>query len=134
MKQFLSLWLFLGFLLVSEPALACPLVKEKKTCCSSRSADTKKIASDKSKSISKSTRCCVPKSTEQPCSGCDTDCNYGSCTCATTCSSSPVSAINTSLFDDPWILSTSFKKGAITRNTPSVSDGFTSIWLLPKIS
>ncbi len=131
MKHLFPLCIVLiSFLLVPDTAMACVKMKSKKTCCSIESV----------KERTASSTCCAAKevSSDSCCGsdskGCDDSCDNGSCSCFATCSVTAVSFIST--FDDDYhpLVFPGYKKIKFLYTTPSLSEGFSSIWLIPKIS
>jgi hypothetical protein len=125
-KCLIALVLF-GFLLVSDQAWACGKKEPTKSCCSNNAA------------VEKNDSCCEASSDKTCCTsdtekGCDGTCNHAGCNCAATCSVTPVSLVFYTGYDYTLTNFPTFKKGHFLYQIPSLSDGFTSIWLIPKIS
>lgn len=141
-KHLIALVLF-GLLLVSNQSWACGKKEPTKSCCSSKAiVETKDTCcSSKTESDIKYACCgadtedtdksCCASDTEK---GCDGTCNHAGCNCAATCSVTPVSLMFFTSFDFTITNFPTFKKGHFLYQIPSLSDGFTTIWLIPKIS
>lgn len=75
--------------------------------------------------------CCSEKSGDKK--GCEGNCGHSGCTCTSACSSFS-SATVYYLFSEMNVVDYSFTSLVKTNhNTPSIADGFSSIWLIPKI-
>jgi hypothetical protein len=142
-KKWLIIIVLFGFLLVSNQLWACvkkeqtksccpskAIVEEKDTCCSGKAESDKKDTCCGSTTETSDKSCCA-SDTEN---GCDGTCNHAGCSCVATCSVNPVSLVVLTSFDFTLTNFTTFKKGHFLYQIPSLSDGFTSIWLIPKIS
>lgn len=66
--------------------------------------------------------------------GCDGNCGHSKCGCSSTCPASSISFILEIIFKINFIRYSSIEKVKFSYTTPSISDGFHSIWLIPKIS
>lgn len=83
---------------------------EKKSCCGN---DSSKSKDDK---------------------GCNGDCGHSKCGCSSTCPPSSVSFLSEINFKNNVFSYSSIVKVKFSYATPSILDGFYSIWLIPKIS
>lgn len=105
-----------------DNAIACG--KEKRAC--------KKEASS-SRKVSKS--CCDnDDSKNKDNKGCGGNCGHSKCGCTSTCPPSSVSFLSEINFKVSIVSYPSIGKVKFLYATPSISDGFYSIWLIPKIS
>lgn len=112
----------LGFLLMPSISFACGSGKhsckkemsnaktEKKSCCEN---DNKSDNDHK---------------------GCEDNCGHSKCGCSSTCPSASVNFISEINFKVNNPNDYSINKVNFSYATPSISDGFYSIWLIPKIS
>jgi hypothetical protein len=82
---------------------------EKKCCCSNDSSSSK---DDK---------------------GCNGDCGHSKCGCSSTCPAFSISFLPEIIFKINFIRYSSIEKVKFSYTTPSILDGFHSIWLIPKI-
>ena len=125
MKQsYIILLLFLGFLFMPSTAMACGMHN-------SKPSSEKEIATNQKESKS----CCgSDHSKENDGKGCEGKCNDSKCGCASNCTSVSVSFLSDSSFSIPNVYFTIFDKVRFSYTTPSILDGFYSIWLIPKIS
>lgn len=102
-------------------AMACGKSSEKKSC-------------KKEMSVAKSCKesCCGSNDSNDK--GCKGKCGHSECGCSSTC---PVSSVNFLVeinFKNDMFSYSSIRKVKFSYATPSISDGFYSIWLIPKIS
>lgn len=124
-KKFHILFLFLtlGFFLMSNSGYACGKTEEKMDC-------EKKATSKKEITNSCQKNCCTKTKKDQKSHhGCNGKCDHSGCT---------TSFLQFSLITNEIDLSNnlfnfSTKKQISYYNNASISDGFTSIWLPPKI-
>ena len=65
--------------------------------------------------------------------GCNGDCGHSKCGCSSTCPPSSISFITEIIFKINFVRYSSIEKVKFSCTTPSISDGFHSIWLIPKI-
>ena len=65
--------------------------------------------------------------------GCNGDCGHSKCGCSSTCPPSSISFLPEIIFKINFIRYSSIEKVKFSYTTPSISDGFHSIWLIPKI-
>ena len=116
--------LTLGFFLSPTLTYACG-TKTKKSCC--------KIEISSTKSEKKS--CCNSDSSkEKDHKGCKGNCGHSKCGCSSTCPTSSVNFLSEIIFKNYMFGYSSIEKATFSYTTPSISDGFYSIWLIPKIS
>lgn len=66
--------------------------------------------------------------------GCNGDCGHSKCGCSSTCPTSSVSFLSEINFKNYMFSYSSIEKVKFSYTIPSISDGFYSIWLIPKIS
>ena len=118
-KSTFILYLLLGFFMMSVNSYAC----EKHAKMNQPKTESTSSASKKG--------CCSEKSGDKK--ACDGKCGHSGCTCASGCSS--FSSTKVSYLFIPFnLIDFSFHTLVKTNhNTPSLSDGFSSIWLIPKI-
>lgn len=83
--------------------------KEKKSCCTN---DNSKQKDHKS---------------------CKGNCGHSKCGCSSTCPTSSVSLLSEIIFKNNMFSYSSIEKVKFSNTIPSISDGFYSIWLIPKI-
>lgn len=124
-KKFHILFLFLtlGFFLMSNSAYACGRAEEKMDC-------EKKETSKKETSDSCKKDCCKEnKKDKRGQHGCNGKCDHSGCTTSFLQLSLIINEID--LSNNLFNFST--KKPISYYNNASISDGFTSIWLPPKI-
>jgi hypothetical protein len=114
----------LGIFLIPDNAIACGSGKEKHAC-------KKEVSSAKKEKKS----CCESngKSSNDN-KGCEGNCGHSKCGCTSTCPPSSVSFLSEINFKVNMFNYSSIGKVKFSYATPSVSDGFYSIWLIPKIS
>ncbi len=65
--------------------------------------------------------------------GCDGDCGHSKCGCSSTCPATSISFLTEISFKINVFQYFSIEKVSFSYTTPSISDGFHSIWLIPKI-
>jgi exopolysaccharide biosynthesis protein len=120
----LFLILTLGFFLISNAGYACGKSSEKMTC-------EKKVTSNKETSDSCKKDCCSKKqSSKKDQHGCNGKCDHSNCT--STVLQFSMMAVNEFEFNND-LFNFSTEKPVSHHKTASISDGFISIWLLPKI-
>ncbi|MFN3752556.1 hypothetical protein [Flavobacterium sp.] len=123
-KYHFILIVLLGIFLMPDNAIACGSGKEKKSCKKEMSA---------AKSCKKS--CCgSDDSKDKDNKGCEGNCGHSKCGCSSTCPPSSVSFLSEINFKVTMFNYSSIGKVKFLYATPSISDGFYSIWLIPKIS
>lgn len=103
-------------------AVACGSGKEKSAC--------KKEAS----STKKEKKSCCGNDDSKDNKGCGGNCGHSKCGCTSTCPPSSVSFLSEINFKVNMFSYSSIGKVKFLYATPSISDGFYSIWLIPKIS
>lgn len=118
-KSTFILFLFLGFFMTSVNSYAC--------------AKHAKMNHPKTEATSSTSTkgCCSEKSGSKK--SCNGKCGHSGCKCASGCSS--FFSTKVSYFFIP-LCSVDFSFTSLVKtnhNTPSLSDGFSSIWLIPKI-
>lgn len=118
-KSTFILYLLLGFFMMSVNSYAC----EKHAKMNQPKTESTSSASKKG--------CCSEKSGDKK--ACDGKCGHSGCTCTSGCSSFSSTKVSY-LFTPFSAVDFSFHTLVKTNhNTPSLSDGFSSIWLIPKI-
>ena len=123
-KYHIILLLFLGLLLTPGSVMACDMENSKPTC------EKEMITSN----IDKKCCCDNDNSKESESKGCEGNCMNSKCGCTSNCTSVSVSFLSDSNFTFQEVYFSLFKKVSFSYTTPSISDGFYSIWLIPKIS
>jgi hypothetical protein len=122
-KYHFILVVLLGLFFMPNEAIACGKGSEK-SCCK------KEISTKKEKRS-----CCDSDSSkEKDHKGCKGNCGHSECGCSSTCPASSVSFLSEIIFKKNMFNYSSVGKGEFSYATPSISDGFYSIWLIPKIS
>ena len=138
-KYHFILLLVLGLLLVPISATACgkgsdmscckkevsATKKEKNSCCKKEVSSTKK---------EKKSCCDSDSSKEKDHKSCKGKCGHAACGCSSSCSASSVSFLSEINLKNNMINYSFIEKVKFLYTTPSISDGFYSIWLIPKIS
>jgi hypothetical protein len=123
MKKYrVILLLFLGFLFMPNNTMACGKISEK-------TSSTVQTSSHKTEKKS----CCSNHNSKEK-KGCEGDCENSKCSCSSTCSSSSVSFLTEIYLKSSAVNCAVIKKIKFHSSTPSVLDGFYSIWAIPKIS
>lgn len=122
-KYHFILILLLGFLLMPSDVMACGKSSENHSCKND-------ITSSKSAKMS----CCgTDASPEKDKKDCQGNCDHSDCGCASTCSISPINFGLEVIFQNSTISYTLIEKVKFPYSSPSILDGFHSIWLIPKI-
>ncbi len=121
-KYHVILLLFLGFLFMPNNTLACSKNSEK-------TSNTEQTSSHKSKKKN----CCENNNSKEK-KGCEGDCEHSKCSCSSTCSAASVSFLTIIYLKNSAVNCAFIKKIKFLSPTPSVLDGFYSIWEIPKIS
>ena len=107
-----------------QNAMACGMDNSKHSC-------EKEITTSNSDK-----KCCSgndnTKENDNKC--CEGNCKSANCGCTSSCTSVSVSFLSDSNFTFQEVYFSLFKKVSFSYTTPSISDGFYSIWLIPKIS
>jgi len=123
-KYHIILVVLLGMFLMPNNAFACGKGSEKSSC-------KKEISSNKTQKKS----CCADENTkDKDNKGCGGKCGHSGCGCSSTCPTSLVSFVPEISFQLTAFNFPLFEKINFLYTTPSISDGFYSIWLIPKIS
>lgn len=107
-----------------DSAIACGKGSEK-NCCKNEISSTepeKKICCNSDNSKAKNHE------------GCKGNCDQSGCGCSSTCPPHSVSFLSEINFKNNMFSYSSIEKVKFLYATPSISDGFHSIWLIPKIS
>ncbi len=104
-------------------AMACGSSNSKHTC-------EKEASSTKTE---KKSCCDNDDSKSQDDKGCKGDCDHSKCDCSSTYPSSSTNFIPEITFKINFIRYSSIEKVKFSYTTPSILDGFYSIWLIPKI-
>ena len=110
--------------LLPNTAMACGKGSDKTSC-------KKEISSTKSE---KKSCCGSDNSKEKDNKGCKGNCGHSKCGCSSTCPTSSVSFLSEIVFKNYMFSYSSIEKVKFSYTIPSISDGFYSIWLIPKIS
>lgn len=114
----------LGLFLMPSNTIACGKSSEKSSC-------QNKISSTKSE---KKSCCDSDNSKDKKHEGCKGNCDQSECGCSSTCPPPSVSFLSEINFKNNMFNYSSIEKVKFSYATPSISDGFHSIWLIPKIS
>ena len=123
-KHHFILVVILGLFLMPSSAIACGKGSEK-SCCKKEISSTKK---------EKKSCCDNDDSKDKDHKGCGGNCGHSKCGCSSTCPSSSVSFLSEINFKVTMFSYSSIGKVKFLYTIPSISDGFYSIWLIPKIS
>ena len=123
-KYHFILILLLGFLFVPSIAVACSVGSQKSCCKKEISSVTKE----------KKSCCGNDKPIGKDHKGCEGKCGHSECGCSSTCPSSSISFLIETDINSNIFSYSSIEKVKFLFATPSISDGFYSIWLIPKIS
>ncbi|MFN7099474.1 MAG: hypothetical protein ACK4M4_03770 [Flavobacterium sp.] len=125
MKKYHFILLFLlGMFLMPSNVMACGKGLGKSFC-------KKEVSSTKKE---KENCCGSDKSKQKDQEGCKDNCVNSKCGCSSTCPTSSVSLLSEIIFKNLIFNYSSIEKVNFFNTTPSISDGFYSIWLIPKIS
>ena len=116
-KPFFIFLLLIGMFIIPVNAIACG---DGVVACD------KEVTTTKTKEKS----CCENDSDEK---GCDGACGHSKCSCASTCITSSSSVFVQLKFNTIFNFSTIVKVN-FHYTIPSLSEGYSSIWLIPKIS
>lgn len=109
---------------MSGNAIACGKGSGKSSC-------KKEISSAKSE---KKNCCNSDNSKDKDHKGCKGKCAHSECGCSSTCPISSVSFLSEINFKNNMFGFSSIERVKFLYATPSILDGFYSIWLIPKIS
>lgn len=125
MKKYrIILIVLLGIFLMPNSAMACGKGSEKSSC-------KKEMSSTKKE---KKSCCDSDNSKGKDHKGCKGNCGHSKCGCSSTCPTSSVSFLSETIFKNYMFSYSSIEKVKFSYTIPSISDGFYSIWLIPKIS
>jgi len=122
-KHHIILVVLLGIFFLPNSAVACS--GGSKHSCEKEISSTKK---------EKKSCCDNDDSKDKDHKGCGGNCGHSKCGCSSTCPSSSVSFLSEINFKVTMFSYSSIGKVKFLYATPSISDGFYSIWLIPKIS
>ena len=117
--HFATLFLTLGFLLISNVSFACGMKFEKSGCKKEIISKTKKKD------------CCESKQSKEKHTGCGGKCGHSNCTTSVP-SFSFILNDEIKFVSDTYVFST--EKQKFYHNETTTSNGFFSLWLIPKIS
>ena len=122
-KHHIILIVLLSIFFMPISVMACGSSNSKHTC-------EKEVSSTKTKK-----KCCCSNDSSKikDDKGCNGDCGHSKCGCSSTCPSSSISFLPEIIFKINFIRFSSIEKVNFLYTTPSISDGFYSIWLIPKI-
>lgn len=123
-KLHIIILLFLGIFFMPATAMACGVKSAKQSC-------------DQEVSCAKTTGkdcCCGTTSKSKDDKGCNGDCENALCGCSSTSTTSTVSFLSEINFQTRIFNFSTAEKVNFSNASPSISDGFSSIWLIPKIS
>ena len=124
MKKYYFILLFvLGMFLMPSNVMACGKDLGKSSC-------KKEVSSTKKE---KKSCCGSDNSKQKDQKGCEGNCGHSKCGCSSTCPTSSVSLLSEIIFKNNMFSYSSIEKVKFSNLTPSISDGFYSIWLIPKI-
>ena len=122
-KYHIILLLLLGLLFTPVNVMACGMDKSKHTC------EKENTTNNTDKKC-----CCVNDNLkENENKGCDGNCKNSKCGCSSTYPPSSISFLPEIIFKTDFICYSLIEKVKFSYTTPSISDGFYSIWLIPKI-
>ena len=123
-KYHIILIVLLGIFFMPDNAIACGSGKDKHSC-------KKEVSSTKKENKG----CCgTDNSEDKESKGCGGQCGHSECGCSSTCPASSVSFLSEISLKNNMFSYSSIEKVKFLYTTPSISDGFYSIWLIPKIS
>ena len=111
-------------LFMPNNAIACS-VKSSKKCCGTEVSCSK---------TEKNNCCCTDNSNSGESKGCNGNCDNSLCGCASTCTTPTVSFLPQINFETRIFNFSTRAKVNFSTASPSISDGYSSIWLIPKIS
>jgi hypothetical protein len=123
-KYHIILVVLLGIFFMPNTAIACGSSNSKHTC-------EKEVSSTNTE---KKSCCDNDNSKDKDHKGCKGNCGHSKCGCSSTCPTSSVSFSSEILFKNYMFSYSSIEKVKFSYTIPSISDGFYSIWLIPKIS
>ncbi|HLO72715.1 MAG TPA: hypothetical protein VK164_02155 [Flavobacterium sp.] len=122
-KYHIILIVLLGMFLMPSTAMACGNSNSKHSC-------EKEVSSTKKE---KKSCCDNDNSKDKDHKGCEGNCGHSKCGCSSTCPSASVSFLSDTIFKNYTFSYSSIEKVKFSYTAPSISDGFHSIWLIPKI-
>ncbi|MES2862632.1 MAG: hypothetical protein V4666_00790 [Bacteroidota bacterium] len=122
-KYHFILIILLGFLFMPSNVMACGESSEKHSC--------KKEAS--SHKTEKKSCCSSDNSNEKESKGCQGTCGHSDCGCASTCPITPLNLFLEVIFQYNTVNYSLIEKVKFPYSSPSILDGFHSIWVIPKI-
>ena len=103
-------------------AMACGGTSKEKSC-------KKEITS-----IKKEQKSCCGNDSSKDDKGCKGDCGQSKCSCSSPCPTTPFNLSTEIIFQNNSYSFSLIEKKQFSYVSPSISDGFQSIWLIPKIS
>ncbi len=101
--------------------VACGKNSEKHSC-------KKEVPSNKTEKKS----CCNTDNSKEN-KGCKGDCDHSKCDCSSTCSTTSLNLFSEVAFQNNTFSYLLSKKAKFPYSSPSILDGFHSIWVIPKI-
>ena len=117
-KSYVIFLLFFGIFFIPNNTFACG--SSKKSC-------NKEVIASKTE-----TKSCCNTTQDSEESGCEGSCGHSKCACPSTCTTSAASIFVHFQFDSFFKFSTVTKVN-FYYNAPSITEGHSSIWLIPKI-
>jgi hypothetical protein len=123
-KYHIILIVLVGMFLIPSTAMACGNSNSKHSC-------EKEVSSNKTE---KKCCCCNDSSESKDEKVCNGVCGHSNCSCSSTCPTNSISFLPEIIFKFNFISYSLIDKVKFSYTTPSILDGFHSIWLLPKIS
>lgn len=123
MKKYHFILVLLGLLFMPSTIMACGKSSEPHAC-------KKEVSSSKTEKMS----CCDnDNSKEKDNKGCQGACDHSDCGCASTSSITPLNLFLEVVFQNNTISYSLIEKAKFPYSSPSILDGFYSIWVIPKI-
>ena len=122
-KYHIILVVLLSIFFMPDAAMACGNSKAKHTC-------EKEVSPTKTE---KNSCCGNDDSKSKEDKGCNGDCGHSKCGCSSICASSSILFLPEIIFKINFIQYSLIERVEFSYTTPSISDGFRSIWLIPKI-
>ncbi len=122
-KYHFILFLLLGIFFIPDNGYACG--KNSNRSCTKERSKTEKA---------KENCCSDNQKHNQKHNGCGGKCGHSECGCSSNCPTSSVSFLSEINFKNKMFSDSSIGKVKFLYTTPSISDGYYSIWLIPKIS
>lgn len=117
-KSYVILLLFFGIFFIPSNTFACG--SNEKSC-------SKEVTASKTK-----TKSCCDTGHDTEDSGCDGSCGHSNCGCSSTCTTS-IASVFVQFKLDNFLNFSTLPKVNFYYNAPSLSEGHSSIWLIPKI-